>query len=178
MSDQINPAPRRVSFWRLAPWGVSAALLCLPAIAMQFTTEVAWSPGDFVFMGIMFLAACGAWEMAWRVSGSNAYRAGVGLAVAASFLLIWVNLAVGFIGSEDNPANQMFAAVLVVAFVGALIGNFRPRAMARAMIGAAVVQTLIAFIALFAGMGVIFGPTAVFVAFWSMAAWLFMKAAA
>ena len=35
----------------------------------------------------------------------------------AAFLLIWINLAVGIIGSEDNPANLMYGAVLLLGLV-------------------------------------------------------------
>ena len=39
------------------------------------------------------------------MTGNSAYRAAVGVAIAAAFILVWMNLAVGIIGSEDNPAN-------------------------------------------------------------------------
>ena len=37
-----------------------------------------------------------------RKTGDAAYRTAVGVALAAAFLLIWVNGAVGIIGSENN----------------------------------------------------------------------------
>jgi hypothetical protein len=46
----------------------------------------------------------------------------------AAFILIWMNLAVGIIGSEDNPANLMYGGVLAVAIVGAFMVRFRPMA--------------------------------------------------
>ena len=38
-----------MTMWRVALWGTVAALLTLPAVAMQFTHEVQWGPGDFLF---------------------------------------------------------------------------------------------------------------------------------
>jgi hypothetical protein len=173
-----NKGGRRAVVWRLAMWGGAAALLLTPLVAMQFTDEVDWSVADFVVVGGMLMAACGAFEVGARLSGNLAYRAGVGVAIVAAFLLIWINLAVGIIGNEDNPANQMYAGVLVVGFGGAIIASFKPRGMARTMAVAAVAQVLVAVIAVAAGMGVAPVPlTGFFAALWVLSAWLFGKAA-
>jgi hypothetical protein len=37
-----------------------------------------------------------------------------GLAVGTALFLVWSNLAVGLIGSENNPANMMYLGVLAV----------------------------------------------------------------
>ena len=71
-----------------------------------------------------------AFELALRVSDDLIYRAGSGLAIAATFLLVWVNLAVGFIGDTADPANLMFAGVILVAVIGAIIARLRPAGMA------------------------------------------------
>ena len=81
--------------WRLAMWGGAALLLLIPAVAMQFTDEVAWGPADFLIFGAMLVAACGAYEAAVRMTRRAAYRAAAGLAIAAAFLLLWAQLAVG-----------------------------------------------------------------------------------
>ena len=65
-------------------WGGAAALLALPLVAMRFTREVAWTASDFAVMGAMLFAACGAWELATRASGSLAYRAGAGIATISA----------------------------------------------------------------------------------------------
>lgn len=77
-------------------------------------------------------------------SGRMAYRIGVGVALAASFLQVWMNLAVGIVGSEDNPVNQGFFGVVVTAGACAFVARFRPEGMARAMLAVAVVQALLA----------------------------------
>jgi len=46
---------------------------------------------------------------------------------------VWVNLAVGMLGAEGDTPNLMFAAVLLLAIVGALAARLRPPGMARAM---------------------------------------------
>jgi hypothetical protein len=45
-----------------------------------------------------------------------------------------MNLAVGIIGSEDNPANLMYGGVLAVGIIGAIIARFEPHGMARALV--------------------------------------------
>jgi hypothetical protein len=163
--------------WRVAIWGAAGLVLLLPWLASHWTEEVRWDAADFVLFGGMLLAACGTYELAARVSGSWAYRAAVGVAVATAFILTWMNLAVGIIGSEDNPANLMYAGVLAVGAVGALFARFRPSGMARALSATAMAQALVAMIALLAGFGYTWILTGFFVALWLTSARLFRKAA-
>ena len=179
-ANMQNGGAGRKSPWTIAPWTSAAVLLLLPLIAMQFTHEVNWDETDFIVFGAMLVGACGAYELATRMTGNTAYRAAVGVAVVAAFLLIWINLAVGMIGSEDNPANLMYGGVLAVGIIGAFIARFQPDGMARAMGATALAQASVAVIALFAGLGST-GPslflTGFFAALWLMSAWLFRRAA-
>jgi hypothetical protein len=168
---------RRGNRWSVAIWGSAALLLLLPWVAMHFTQEVNWTFSDFVVFGAMLFVACGTYELAARMSGSTPYRAAVGVAVAAGFLLVWVNLAVGILGSEANPANLMFGGVLAVGGVGALFARFRPEGMVRALVGTAVAQALVEVIALVAGWGSALALTVFFVALWLTSAQLFRRAA-
>ena len=120
---------------------------------MQVTDEVAWDLADFVCRRRPRVGVGVAYELAVRMTSNSAYRAAVGVALAAAFILVWVNLAVGIIGSEDNPANSMYGGVLAVGIIGAIIARFRPDGMARAMVATALAQTLVAVIALIAGRG-------------------------
>jgi hypothetical protein len=88
-----------------------------------------------------------------RKAGNIAYRFAVGVALAASLLLVWINLAVGIIGTEDDLANSMYVGVLAVGIIGASIGRFRPPGMARALFATALAQALVAVIALIFGLG-------------------------
>jgi hypothetical protein len=172
------------SRWRVVIWG-TAAFLLLPLIAMQFTNEMNWDETDFIVFGAMLFGACGVYELAARMTPNFAYRAAVGVAVVAAFILIWMNLAVGIIGSEDNPANLMYGGVLAIAITGAFIVRFRPHSMARVLVATAFAQALVGVIALVAGLGstgenwprVIVVLTSFFAALWLVSAWLFRRAA-
>lgn len=171
--------------WRILGWGAAATLLLTPLIAMQFTSEVQWTGSDFVVMGAMFALAGGAIELAVRASSSLAYRVGAAIAVLASFLLVWMNLAAGLIGDEDNPANLMFFGIVAIAVAGSFIARSSATGMARAMIATAAAQSLVAAIAWLAGLGAQEPPGAVgilmgnlfFVGLWLLAALLFRNAA-
>lgn len=168
---------RALSVWRYLPWLVAACLLGVPAMAMQVTTEVNWTGADFVFAAVMLTLACGTWELAARASGSSAYRGGVALAVLGAFLLVWINLAVGIIGSENDDANMMFAGVIAVLVGGACIARFRAEGLVAVMVATAIAQISVGLIAL--GLGrdmtaLIMG--AMFCVFWLGAAWLFRVA--
>jgi hypothetical protein len=170
---------RRGNPWRLAVWGAAGSLLLLPLVAMRFSKEVNWTLRDFVTFGAMLLVACGTYELGTRLSGNTAYRAAIGVAVVGGFLLVWVNLAVGIIGSEQNPANLMFAGVLAVGAIGAFIARFQPHGMARVLVATALAQGLVALIALTTGLGErpLWFLTVFYVALWLTSAGLFRKAA-
>jgi hypothetical protein len=180
-----NGGGRRGRFWRIAPWAIAGLIFLLPLVAMQFTDRIDWDETDFAVIGAMLLGACGAYELAARVTRNSAYRAAVGVAVVAAFILVWMNLAVGIIGSEDNPANLMYGGVLAVAILGALVVRLEPGGMARALAATALAQVSVGVIALVAGLGstganwprVIVVLTAFFAALWLVSAWLFWKAA-
>ena len=167
---------RHGSRWRIAVWGTAAALL-LPLVAMQVTDEVDWGLADFAIFGAMLVGVGGTYGLAARMTGNIAYRAAVGVALAAAFILVWMNLAVGIIGTEDNPANLMYGGVLAVGIIGAIIARFQPHGMARALVATALAQALVAVIALIAGLGFILLLTGLFGVLWLGSAWLFRKAA-
>jgi hypothetical protein len=127
----------RGSRWTLLLWGGAALLLLLPFVAMRFTSEVNWGPEDFIAMGIMLVILCGTIELAVRLSGSKAYRLAVAAAIGGAFLITWANLAVGIVGSEDNPVNQLFFAALLVGILGSIDARFRANGMAAAMLATA-----------------------------------------
>jgi len=158
-------------------WGTAAFALLLPWMAMQFTSEVAWDFADFAVFGIMLFGVCGTYELGTRLTGNKAYRLAVGIALLGAFLQTWMNLAVGIIGNEENPANLMFFAIPVVGVVGALLVRFESRGMARALVATAIAQALVAVIVLIAGWGCTFVLTGFFIILWLTSAQLFRKAA-
>jgi hypothetical protein len=169
--------------WRVAGWGGAAALVLLPWLAMQVTDEVNWSPADFVIAGLLVAGVGAILEAAVRRTDSRCYRAAVAVALAAAFLLVWVNGAVGIIGSEENPANLLYGGVLVVAIAGAVLARGRPAGMAPAMYATALAQMFVAATAAILGWGLPgSGPLEVlalngsFAVLWLVAARLFRRA--
>lgn len=81
--------------WRIAGWGLAAALLLAPLIAMQFTSEVNWALGDFLAAALLLGCAGLGLEATIRFARNTRVRIAIGLAIAAAFALIWAELAVG-----------------------------------------------------------------------------------
>lgn len=161
----------------------AAALLSVPLLAMQVTDEVVWTLSDFVVAGVLMTGTGLGYVLATRAAGSSVYRWAVAVALGTTLLLVWVNLAVGVIGSEDDPANLMYGGVLAVVVLGAMAARLRPRAMAWTMAAAAAAQAVVAGIALVAGLGApVNGPVEIvasnglFVVLWMLAAGLFRAA--
>lgn len=175
----------RARRWRVARWGGAAMLLLLPLVAMQFGAGMDWDETDFIVLGAMLAGACGAYELAAWMSRDAAYRAAVAVAAVAALLLIWINLAVGLIGSENNPANLMYAGVLAIAPVGTVVARGEPAGMARALTLTALAQALAGVVALATDAGVtgeswprdVIVLTGFFSAMWFGSAWLFRKSA-
>lgn len=136
----------------------TAFILLVPLLAMQFTDEVIWSLFDFAFAGAFIFGTGLTYVLVVRKAGNIAYRAAVGVALTAAFILAWINAAVGIIGSEDNDANLMYGGVFAVGIIGSLIARFRPRGMARVLFAAALAQALVAVVALSFGFGSPWSP--------------------
>ena len=66
--------------------------------------------------------------------GSRAYRAGVAVALATSFLTVWTTIV------RDDGTGIGFFLVIMAAGVGAFAAWFEPAGMARTMLGVAVMQ--------------------------------------
>ena len=137
--------------WRMAGWSIAALLLLLPLVAMQFTREVNWTPFDFALAAVMIGGVGLAFELTVRATRNNAYRGAVAIAIAAAFLLIWIDGAAGIIGDEDNPLNLLYVGVIAIAFGGAAWARFRPRGASRAMLAAAVATIAVGMVAVVAG---------------------------
>ncbi len=121
--------------WRIVGWSIPVLLLLLPYVA-----GAPWTASDYVIAAVLFGSVGLAFEFIVRKAGSVTYRLGAALAVIATFLTIWVNGAVGMIGSEDNAYNLLFLGVPLVALVGAVVARFQRTGMAGAMVAAAVAQ--------------------------------------
>ena len=129
----------------------TVAILMIPFLGMQISNDWNWSLFDFIVMGALIFGTGLAYVLITRKGGTMAYRFAVGMALAAAFLLVWLNLAVGLIGSEDNPANLLYFWVLAIGFIGAIIAELRPQGMTRALFATALAQALVPVIALIIG---------------------------
>ena len=86
---------RRWAGWTLARWGVIAAVLATPLVAMRFTDEVDWDAADFLFAGGLLGGAGLVFELAaWKIRDAG-LRAAIGIAILAAVLLLWADAAVG-----------------------------------------------------------------------------------
>ncbi|CAN5227444.1 hypothetical protein BH10PSE1_BH10PSE1_33760 [soil metagenome] len=170
---------------RVIGWILVVGLLITPAIAMRFTDEVRWTISDFAFAGVVLIGAGAIAELAVRASGDWSYRIGAGLAVLTSVLLLWINGAVGIIGSENNPANLLYLGIITAAFVGAVASRFRASGLSLAMCCMAGLQALIGVVAVLRGWGEgsenwprpVIILSAVFALMWLASAVLFRRAA-
>jgi hypothetical protein len=159
-------------------------VLLAPLVAMRYTDEVKWSGFDFLVAGVLLFGTGLAYELMVRRSGNRVYRAAAAVAAVASLLLVWVNLAVGLIGSETNPANLLYGAVLAVGLAGAALSRLRAAGMARTMFAMAITHCLVPPAALAIWRPVwgrdealqILGVTVLFAALFAGAGWLFRKA--
>jgi hypothetical protein len=171
--------------FRIAAWSAAVLLLLLPLIAMQFSDQVNWDAADFAVFGAMLAGVGFTLELVAAYTRNNTYRIAVGIALVSAFALVFVNLAVGVIGTENSTANLMFGGVLAIGVIGAVLVRFEPAGMAYAMFATAVAQALVAVIALIARFGST-GPawlldslimTGFFTGLWLLSGWLFRKAA-
>ena len=156
--------------WRLIGWGGAAVLLSLP-----WFLDFPWTASDFIVIGVMFAVTGGTIELAVRSSTDWAHRLGSLVAILTGFLTVWVNLAVGMIGSEDNPYNLWFGGVLAIAIAGSLLARGSASALVGTMALAAAAQAGASIFGLAADMrGGIFSLA--FAGLWLLSAALFRMA--
>lgn len=135
-SSELGGADAR-NYWRVARWTGALALLLTPLVMMQISDEWHWTIGSFLFAGIMIGGVGLLYELAERASESRAYRAGVSVALMASFLTVWTTLV------RDDGSGIGFFLLIMAAVVGGFSAWFRPAGMARTMFGVAIMQALL-----------------------------------
>jgi hypothetical protein len=72
------------------------ALLAVPFVAMQFTTEIDWTWFDFIVAGLLLFGTGVAFVLTARKIQKGYFI--IALLFAAALMLIWVELAVGIFG--------------------------------------------------------------------------------
>lgn len=175
-----------VNRWRLFGWGAAVALILTPLVAMQLDAPgVNWTLSDFIFAIVMIGGTGLLFELATRMSRNWSYRGAVALALAASFLIVWINGAVGILGSEDNPANLVFGVVLAIEIAGTIVAKAKAEPMVRAMAVTGGAQALIGIVVFARGIAANQAPGALglllliegFAVLWAVSALLFARAA-
>jgi hypothetical protein len=83
-----------------------------------------------------------------HLHSDTAFRIAAGLALAAAFLIVFMNAAAGLIGIEDDdPANLLYVGVLAIGFIGAIVARFQPRGLGRVFLATALAQAVVGVIA-------------------------------
>ena len=78
---------------------IVGALLMIPFIAMQFSSEVVWTVSDFIIMGILLLVTGLGIDLVLRKVSSSKNRLIISGIILAVFFMIWAELAVGVFGT-------------------------------------------------------------------------------
>lgn len=170
---------------------IAVLLLLVPLMGNYFVDDWNWSPGGFIFVGVLLFGTGLTYKLATWNADTIAHRAAVGIALAAGLVLVWMNAvwrsdAVEMVGNE-NPVNSLFFGVPIVGIFGAAIARFRPKGMARTLFAMALAQTLVTVIVLIVWLPQIttwagpvvgmFGLNTFFVMLFVGSALLFQKAA-
>lgn len=79
--------------------GITALLLMIPLVAMQFTSEVNWTLSDFIIGGGLIATVGMMYVGASRLVRTRRQRWMVGGGLFLLLAFIWVEMAVGLVGS-------------------------------------------------------------------------------
>lgn len=137
------------------PAVVTGLLLLIPLIAMQFTEDIVWTLTDFIFAGVMIFGTGITYTLVTRKSKNITYRAAIGFALFTGLFLIWSNLAVGLIGSENNEFNLLYFLVIGIGVMGAFIARFKAIGLMFTLFAMAATQAMITIAALLTGMAAV-----------------------
>jgi len=77
----------------------TAAILLVPLVAMQFTSEVNWTGSDFIVAGALLGGAGMLLELATSKLRTRRTRMIAGAVILLGLLFVWGELAVGLVGS-------------------------------------------------------------------------------
>ncbi|WP_316844565.1 hypothetical protein [Pedobacter psychrodurus] len=78
---------------------ITAIILAIPLVAMQFTNEVVWKLSDFVTAGILLLSTGLAIELVIINLKTGTFRTVMLVIILLALFLIWAELAVGIFGT-------------------------------------------------------------------------------
>ena len=121
---------------------VALGLLMVPLAASRIVDGWNWSAKSFVIVYVLFFATGMAYALIARKMGAWSYKAGVGVALVAGFILGWFNMV--HVADSGNPANLLYYSVLAVGATGAWMARLEARGLARTLFAMAATLALIA----------------------------------
>lgn len=77
----------------------TAAILAVPLVAMRFTDEVNWGPGDFAAAALLLGGIGSLYVLLTRKLRTPIQRRAIGGGLLLTLMLVWAELAVGIFGS-------------------------------------------------------------------------------
>ena len=134
-------------------------ILTIPLIGMLTTEEVNWDATDFIVGGIFIYVFSMLFQLAHQATENISLKVAYGLAIVATFLLVWVNLAVGLIGSKNEPFNLAYFSVIATGLIGAFISKMKLQGLRNTMIAMSLNMVIIGIIALLIGMQFVYGSS-------------------
>ena len=78
---------------------ITIILLLVPLIAMQFSDEVSWTVSDFVVAGVLLMGTGLLCSLVIDRVKKPVFKIAICLAILATLLVIWAELAVGIFGT-------------------------------------------------------------------------------
>jgi hypothetical protein len=123
---------------------VALGLLMVPLVASRIVEGWNWPPQAFVLTYVLFFLTGMAYALIARKMKAWAYKAGVGLALVAGFVLGWSTMV--HMSETENPLLLVYFGVLAVGAAGAALARLEARGMARAlfaMVGALAVAGVV-----------------------------------
>lgn len=126
-------------------------LLLIPIIASFIVKGFLWTTSDYVFAFILFFVPTLAYRLITRSAHNFKYRLAIAFALLTGFATVWINMAVGIVGDEDNLFNLVYFGVLAIGLLGANIVRFKPEGMVKVMAVMTALLVPITFAALVLG---------------------------
>lgn len=120
---------RKRSLWK-GPALAGALAVTALLLASLIVDGWYWHPGGFLVVGVLVGGARRVFEGATRHMDAIAYRMAVGIALAATFFVVWESVVQRL---DLNPDAAMSFGVPIVGLVGAAVARLRPKGMALAL---------------------------------------------
>jgi len=161
---------------------VTVGFMLFPLCGALLIDDWHWGWRGFAVVGAVVFGAALAFELAIRGTSNKSYRFAMGLALATTLVLSWMNFVLAV---DVSLGNFMYLGVVVVGLIGVAIARLRPHGMALALAGMTIAQILVPVIGLVvwktgiapeAAVPVI-RLNAVFIVLFAISAFLFRRAA-